>query len=208
MSSTKDEAGTVRFQIQNFDHVLRFERRMHRIGNINMPIPGGVPTKAILVFVGTIIGVEVLNIITLGTLIGLLPFWFWWVLLPVGAAIASVSPAGNDKRRMPAFALAVIRSSLRPRFRTNFKQLSTKSDTTIHKTNPSIYFKAAQTRIPLNRNAYLNGPFTLNTSEPVKIINTKRRLELVASSDGATRIETKAGTRVWITETPQHDPQL
>ena len=107
-----------RVVIRSYRRVFMVDRRIYRVDRWALPVPGGVPLRAVGYFVGALLAVLVLGALPgAGELVGVLSPPLRYVVLPLAVAIlgTQVAPGGRSAHR---FALDWLRHRLRARRRS------------------------------------------------------------------------------------------
>lgn len=162
-------------QVQSFRVVFALERRIHRIDRWRLPLPYGVPVRA-LAYAAAVL----LSVITAGRLPGIgpvlnvLPAPFRFVLLPGFAAFA-LDRARVDGRPAHNFLIALVRHRLGPRHLSGFRPA------------PPVGYEdrvvddiayVPDEHAPYFRRARLKGPARLRLAYPITGEQRGRRLIL------------------------------
>jgi len=103
--------------LRSYRRVFRIERRLYRIEDWRLPLPGGVPLRAVAYFFVAELCVLVLaQLPGAGQALSLLPVEWRYGILPIGCAMAGwwASPDGRPAHR---FAVTWLRMQLRHRRR-------------------------------------------------------------------------------------------
>jgi TcpE family len=95
--------------IRGYHVAFRIERRIHKIDRWRLPVPYGVPMRAIAYAAGILVAVLILGTLpVLGEVLGLFGPWFHYAVLPVGAAWV-LHRWTIDGRSSPQTAIAWLR---------------------------------------------------------------------------------------------------
>src|SRR4051794_3040774 len=96
---------TDRIVIRSYRRVFEVDRRIYRVDRWALPVPGGVPLRAVGYFAATVLVVVILSGLPLtGELIGLLSPPLRYVVLPIAVAVfgTQVAPDGRTAHRFAA----------------------------------------------------------------------------------------------------------
>jgi len=106
-----DEELTVR----SYGRVFRLERRIYRIDRFVLPLPGGLPVRALLYFLAALLATLALTVVPgVDWVLSLVNPPLRYVVIPVGLAVLATQ-AAPDGRRAHRFVLAWLRLRLRRR---------------------------------------------------------------------------------------------
>jgi len=103
--------------LRSYRRVFRVERRLYRIEDWRLPLPGGVPLRALVYFFAAELCVLILaQLPGTGLVLSLLPVEWRYGVVPIACAMAGwwASPDGRAAHR---FALTWLRTQLRRRRR-------------------------------------------------------------------------------------------
>src|SRR5512144_3246970 len=106
------------FVVRSYRRVFRVDRRIYRVDRWALPVPGGVPLRALGYLAAGVVVVLVLGALpVLGALVGLVDAPVRLVLVPLGVAVLGMqaAPGGRVARR---FARDWLTSRLRARRRS------------------------------------------------------------------------------------------
>src|ERR1700755_3543435 len=107
-----------RLLIRSYRRVFEVDRRIYRIDRWALPVPGGVPLRAVCYCAATLVLAILLSVLPVTSeLIGAISAPLRYVILPLGVAVLG-SQAAPDGRAAHRFAAAWIGLKLRsrPRF--------------------------------------------------------------------------------------------
>jgi hypothetical protein len=165
--------------LRSYRRVFRIERRLYRIEDWRLPLPGGVPLRALAYFCVAELCILILaQLPGTGHLLSLLPVEWRYGIVPIGCAMAGwwASPDGRPAHR---FAATWLRAQLRRRrrrtgrpVRPEGERLELASDLAVRSSAPGRRLVRARVR----------GPARLVLSEPLALRSRRslrgRRLEL------------------------------
>src|ERR1700754_4871844 len=97
-----------RVVIRSYRRVFEVDRRIYRVDRWALPVPGGVPLRAVGYFAAA-----VLAMVILGPLVAFLAPPLRYVVVPLGLAVLGTQ-AAPDGRTAHRFALDWLRFKLRP----------------------------------------------------------------------------------------------
>jgi hypothetical protein len=107
-----------RLLIRSYRRVFEVDRRIYRIDRWALPVPGGVPLRAVCYFVATLVLAILLSVLPVTSeLIGAISAPLRYVILPLGVAVLG-SQAAPDGRAAHRFAAAWFGLKLRSRRRS------------------------------------------------------------------------------------------
>ena len=108
-----ESPGRAALEIQSFRVVFALERRIHRIDRWRLPLPYGVPVRALGYGAAALIAIVAASRLPVtGALLGILPAPIRYVLLPGFAAFA-LDRARVDGRPAHSYLIALTRQRLR-----------------------------------------------------------------------------------------------
>lgn len=165
--------------LRSYRRVFRIERRLYRVEDWRLPLPGGVPLRALAYFCVAEVCVLVLAALPgTGHLLSLLPVEWRYGIVPIGCAMAGwwASPDGRPAHR---FAATWLRTQLRRRrcragraVRPEGERLELAYDLPVRSSAPGARLVRAR----------LRGPAQLVLSDPMAVRSRRglrgRRLEL------------------------------
>lgn len=103
--------------VRSYRRVFRIERRIHRIDRFLLPVPGGLPLRGVLYFLGALLALLALALLPgVEALLERVPAPVRYAVLPAALAVlgTQVAPDGRSAHR---FALAWLAHRVRPRRR-------------------------------------------------------------------------------------------
>src|SRR3954471_18087180 len=104
-----------RVLIRSYRRVFEVDRRIYRVDRWALPIPGGVPLRAVGYFAATLLAVVVLGALPgTGALVGMLNAPLRYVVLPLAVAVLGMQ-AAPDGRSAHRFAATWLRLNARAR---------------------------------------------------------------------------------------------
>jgi len=165
--------------LRSYRRVFRIERRLYRIEDWRLPLPGGVPLRAVAYFFVAELCVLVLaQLPGTGQALSLLPVEWRYGILPIGCAMAGwwASPDGRPAHR---FAVTWLRMQVRRRrrragraVRAEGERLELADGLAVRSSGPGSRLVRARVR----------GPGRLELAEPLVLRSRRglrgRRLEL------------------------------
>lgn len=88
--------------IRSYRRVFNVERKIYRVDKWTIPIPGGVPLRAVIYFIAAELALLLLSHLPLLSLpLGLIPWQYKYVVIPLGIAVlgTQVTPDGRPAHR-------------------------------------------------------------------------------------------------------------
>ncbi len=160
-----------RVTVRSYRRIFRVERRIYRIDRWVLPVPGGVPLRALAYFalaLGVVIGAGRLPLI--GGLLALLSPPLRYLILPGAVAVlgTQVAPEGRAPHR---FALAWIGFMLRSRRRSAGRALRAEGE---HERSEELALRPDASTTELHR-ARIEGPCELRFAEAVRVAGSGSR---------------------------------
>ena len=174
-----DSTGRSALEVQSFRVVFALERRIHRIDRWRLPLPYGVPVRALGYGAAVLVAiVAVYRLPVTGALLGILPAPIRFVLLPGFAAFA-LDRARVDGRPAHNYLIALLRHRLRPRHLAALRPARAPGheDRFVDEI-PFVPDEYA----PTYRSARVRGPIELKLAYPVSGTHRRGRLVLEQAS--------------------------
>src|SRR3954470_21838414 len=122
------DAMSDRVIIRSYRRVFEVDRRIYRVDRWALPVPGGVPLRAVGYFVATVLAVVILDGLPLiGELLAMLSPPLRYVVLPLAVAVFGTQ-AAPDGRTAHRFALDWLRFRWRARRRSAGRVVALKGE--------------------------------------------------------------------------------
>jgi hypothetical protein len=191
-----DEELTVR----SYGRVFRLERRIYRIDRFVLPLPGGLPVRALLYFLAALLATLALAVVpALDRVLSLVSPPLRYLVIPAGLAVLATQ-AAPDGRRAHRFALAWLGLRLRRRRTVSGRPLPPEAH--LVRLAPVLPV-APDEHAPALRRARVRGPAVVRFREPVALVRRRRawRARTPGSAGGeelASRVELANGERLEI----------
>lgn len=156
--------------VRSYRRVFRIERRIHRIDRFLLPVPGGLPLRGLLYFLGALVALLALGLLPgLGPVLGLVPAPLRYAVVPAGLAVLG-SQAAPDGRSAHRFALAWLRYRLRPRRTVAGRPVPLEGQAVSLAATLAL---AADEHGPRVRRARVRGPAVVRFSESLPLRSTR-----------------------------------
>lgn len=171
-----------RLIVRSYARVFAVDRRIYRVDRWPVPVPGGVPLRAVVYFVGTLVALLVAaRLPVVGALVNELTPPFRFVIVPLGVAMLGTQ-ATPDGRSAHRFAGAWLGTRLRARRQSAGRLVPLDGEAVPwHAALPTCWDQYAPT---LSR-ARIAGPAKVTFSVPVRTAAGRRgRLRARSRRDG------------------------
>lgn len=171
-----------RLIVRSYARVFAVDRRIYRVDRWPVPVPGGIPLRAVVYFVVTLVALLLASRLpVLGALVNELTPPFRFVIVPLGVAMLGTQ-ATPDGRSAHRFAWAWLRLRLRARRRSAGRMVPLDGEPVPwHAALPTAWDQYA----PKLTGARISGPARVTFSVPVRIAAGRRgRLRARPRRDG------------------------
>jgi len=166
-----------RVVIRSYRRVFMVDRRIYRVDRWAVPVPGGVPLRAVGYFAGALLAVLVLGALPgTGELVAVLSPPLRYVVLPLAVAIfgTQVAPDGRSAHR---FALDWLRYRLRARRRSAGREVESEGEPVRWDGELAVRWDADAPALQRGR---VRGPARVTFNVPVELDGLRAR----GSDDG------------------------
>lgn len=158
--------------IRSYRRIFHVDRRLYKIEDWTIPVPGGVPLLAVAYFAVTLLAVLIAGVIPgLGDLLGLLSPPLRYVVLPLAVAVLGTQVA-PDGRKAHRFAVDWIALRLRRRRRSAGRPVGL--DDEPHAWEATLPVAPDAHSATLHR-ARVQGPALVRFSRDVEVTQPRRR---------------------------------
>jgi hypothetical protein len=174
---------TQRVPIRSYRGIFSVDRRIYRIERWRLPVPGGVPLRALVYFMGALAAVLLLRRLpVIGELVAVVHPAYVYVIFPTALAVfgTRVVPDGRAPHR---FARDWLAFHLRSHRRSAGRAVALEGERV--GTGSALPIRPDRHGLDLRR-ARLSGPGALSFRDPV-VVTRHRRGRLVARPVGAHR---------------------
>ena len=171
--------GRAALEIQSFRVVFALERRIHRIDRWRLPLPYGVPVRALGYGTAALVAIVAASRLPItGALLEILPAPIRFVLLP-GFAAFVLDRTRVDGRRAHNYLIALVRQRFRPRDVAAFRSAPAPGHSErLVEDIPFVPDEHARRYRP----ARVKGPIRLKLAYPASCGRRRRRLILEQAS--------------------------
>ena len=171
-----------RLIVRSYARVFTVDRRIYRVDRWPVPVPGGIPLRAVVYFVGTLVALLVAaRLPAIGVLVNELTPPFRFVIVPLGVAMLGTQ-ATPDGRSAHRFAWAWLGLRLRARRRSAGRLVPLDGERVPwHAALPTAWDQ----HTPKLSRARIVGPAKVTFSLPVRTASRRRgRLRARPRGDG------------------------
>ena len=170
-----------RLIVRSYARVFRVDRRLYRVDRWPLPVPGGVPLRGVVYFVGSLVAVLVASGLPgIGALLGELSPPLRYVVLPLAVAVLGTQ-AAPDGRSAHRFAWDWLRLRLRSRRRSAGRPVPLEGELVAWH---GVLATAWDEYAPELRRGRITGPARVVFSVPVQLRQRRRRLIARRCADG------------------------
>jgi hypothetical protein len=167
--------------IRSYRRVFEVDRRIYRVDRWALPVPGGVPLRAVGYFVATLVLVIVMGSLpATSELVGALSEPIRFVVVPLAVAVLATQ-AAPDGRSAHRFASDWLRLRLRARRRCAGRIVALENEPLAWDGELAVRFDGADTRIHRGR---VTGPARATFAVPVRLADHTGRLVAHATPEG------------------------
>jgi hypothetical protein len=167
--------------VRSYRRVFEVDRRIYRVDRWALPVPGGVPLRAVGYFVATLLAVIVAGALpATGELVGALSAPIRFVVLPLAVAVLG-SQAAPDGRAAHRFAWDWVRLRLRARRRCSGRAVALDKEPIAWDGELALRFDGDDARLHRGR---VRGPASVTFNVPVRLSDRGGRLVAGRGSAG------------------------
>lgn len=166
-----------RLLIRSYRRVFEVDRRIYRVDRWALPVPGGIPLRAVGYFAATLITAIVLSVLPVtGEAVSVISAPLRYVVIPLAVAVLG-SQAAPDGRAAHRFAADWIRLRLRARRRSAGRVIPPEEEPVLWHGDLGVTWDQHGTRMSRAR---VTGPARITFNVPIRM----RGLDVREASDG------------------------